>query len=600
MTGDNPHLAYRPSHDSAATEFLHHSTGKRVNTDTVIYDTLRAQYPELHVTANPRTLCDLLAFAAAGHASYTPIDHTDDSTSLKWRQYLPPARRLDGGVGALVDIVHFGKYMYKFKSHEFIVYIVEGRDGVMAYPAITMQYILSSDVRGTDDLLVAASQWGWELHDQVWVFDRGYWQKNSDLWRSVQKAEWEDVILEKEKKEAIVGDAQRFFDSRRTYEKLKVPWKRGVIFHGPPGNGKTISIKALMHTLYRRDDPVPTLYVRTLASFGGPEYALNQIFMKARQTAPCYLVFEDLDSIVSDNVRSYFLNEVDGLESNDGILMVGSTNHLEQLDPGISKRPSRFDRKIYFPDPDEGQRIQYCYYWQGKLSDNDEIDFPDELCTAIAKITDKFSFAYMQEAFVAALLAIATERHELEGEEAPAAEEALITGEATASAEVSMKGQVQEIVGNVDAKLPSVEKENVAKNESEAIGIKGRANTAEETREESYQGSNNGDQESIMSSEPPSLIDADERLSGLEQLIDISGPETPDEKEVDEAKSESNGGKDLEDLILWREIKKQVKILRDEMDAEQERVVRMQVAAERQEMGVKRTAVRLLQHGGYA
>ena len=131
------------------------------------------------------------------------------------------------------------------------------------------------------------------------------------------------------------------------------------------------------------------------------------IFEKARQTAPCYLVFEDLDSLVNDQVRSYFLNEVDGLQNNDGIFMIGSTNHLERLDPGISKRPSRFDRKYLFPNPDHDQRVAYCHYWQGKLSNNDDIEFPDELCNAIADITDKFSFAYMQEAFVASLLAIA-------------------------------------------------------------------------------------------------------------------------------------------------------------------------------------------------
>lgn len=170
----------------------------------------------------------------------------------------------------------------------------------------------------------------------------------------------------------------------------------------------------MMHMLYKRgaekDDTrltVPTLYVRTLASYGGPEYSLRQIFNKARQEAPCYLVFEDLDSIVSDNVRSYFLNEVDGLTSNDGILMVGSTNHLDRLDPGIAKRPSRFDRKYFFPNPDFDQRVQYTQFWQGKLSDNKNIDFPDVLCKKIADITDKFSFAYMQEAFVATLLAIA-------------------------------------------------------------------------------------------------------------------------------------------------------------------------------------------------
>ena len=128
--------------------------------------------------------------------------------------------------------------------------------------------------------------------------------------------------------------------------------------------------------------------------------------------APCFLVFEDLDSIVTDAVRSYFLNAVDGLENNDGILMVGSTNHLDRLDPGISKRPSRFDRKYFFPDPSIQERIEYCEYWRKKLSDNDDIQFPHELCKAIASISQGFSFAYLQEAFVAALLAIAARDEE--------------------------------------------------------------------------------------------------------------------------------------------------------------------------------------------
>ena len=162
-----------------------------------------------------------------------------------------------------------------------------------------------------------------------------------------------------------------------------------------------------MHSLYNRADPIPALYVRTLTNVYGPEYAVSAIFAKARQQMPCFLVFEDLDSIVSDNVRSYFLNEVDGLLNNDGILMVGSTNHLERLDPGISKRPSRFDRKYLFSEPNFDQRVQYCEFWRQKLADNEEIEFPTRLNKAIASITKGFSFAYMQEAFVAALLEIA-------------------------------------------------------------------------------------------------------------------------------------------------------------------------------------------------
>ena len=67
---------------------------------------------------------------------------------------------------------------------------------------------------------------------------------------------------------------------------------------------------------------------------------MKTIFNMARQQAPCFLVIEDLDSIVTDQIRSYFLNEVDGLQSNDGILLIGSTNHLDRLDPGLSVRSS--------------------------------------------------------------------------------------------------------------------------------------------------------------------------------------------------------------------------------------------------------------------
>jgi SpoVK/Ycf46/Vps4 family AAA+-type ATPase len=88
--------------------------------------------------------------------------------------------------------------------------------------------------------------------------------------------------------------------------------------------------------------------------------------------------------------------------------MVGNTDHLERLDPGIAKRPSRFDRKVFFTDPNLEQRVKYCHFWQTKLrtGGNEDIEFPDRLCLAIANITDGFSFAYIQEAFMAALVVI--------------------------------------------------------------------------------------------------------------------------------------------------------------------------------------------------
>jgi transitional endoplasmic reticulum ATPase len=72
---------------------------------------------------------------------------------------------------------------------------------------------------------------------------------------------------------------------------------------------------------------------------------MAQMFNKARQLSPCVVVLEDLDSLINDNNRSFFLNQLDGLEGNDGLLVIGSTNHFDRLDPGLSSRPSRFDRK---------------------------------------------------------------------------------------------------------------------------------------------------------------------------------------------------------------------------------------------------------------
>ena len=83
-----------------------------------------------------------------------------------------------------------------------------------------------------------------------------------------------------------------------------------------------------MHSLYQRNPPIPTLYVKA-APF---TYNIGAVFTMARSMSPCLLVLEDIDTIVTPQTRSYFFNEVDGIASNDGILMVASTNHRMQTD----------------------------------------------------------------------------------------------------------------------------------------------------------------------------------------------------------------------------------------------------------------------------
>ena len=260
--------------DAARTAFFEHSAAPRVNTNSVIARALTAQHPNLALVVVSAASCDLLAFATStGEATFHPVEayqgaaSTGSETvplSLRLTQYVAPSNR--GEQGSLREEVLLGKYLYAWKGHDCLVYAVDGRDGSGAYPVAKCFYLLGPSKERALELVHAASKWTSEPHDEVWVFDGGYWQKSAALYESVRNASWDSVILDASMKKAIIEDHMSFFASKDTYAKLKVPWKRGVIYHGPPGNGKTISIKAMMHTLYSRKDPIPTLSVRSLVS----------------------------------------------------------------------------------------------------------------------------------------------------------------------------------------------------------------------------------------------------------------------------------------------------------------------------------------------
>ncbi|TVY83879.1 putative ATPase [Lachnellula suecica] len=373
-----------------------------------LLEELRAKYQEYTVTyADPWSL-NLLNFAFAGNATATLDIDTDSIFRIRaWQQ---PARR--GATGQLGEARMFAKYKYHWENKSFILYFVS--IGIWS-----AQYVLKERGPGegpfshsaiTDTLLAQVGLWSHREIKGIYVYDMG-WRLDTALYDQVQKAEWDKVILDPGMKKDLQSVSGRFFDSKDVYEDLGVPWKRGLIFYGPAGNGKTISIKALMHTLADRKDSIPTLYVKSAPR----TFDIRYIFTLARQMTPCLLVLEDIDTIVTAQTRSYFFNEVDGLENNDGILMVASTNHIDELDPGLSKRPSRFDRKYLFPLPSKAERIQYVRFWRQKLKSKPEVKFPDILVEPIAGITHEFSFAYMQEAFVASLLDIA-HRHDDEDE----------------------------------------------------------------------------------------------------------------------------------------------------------------------------------------
>jgi AAA+ superfamily predicted ATPase len=130
---------------------------------------------------------------------------------------------------------------------------------------------------------------------------------------------------------------------------------------------------------------------------------IRQIFDRARRSAPCVLVLEDLDSLITDANRSYFLNEMDGFALNAGIVTLGTTNHPERLDPAIVERPSRFDRKYHFGLPASAERAAYLRRWSESWKP--EMRLSEQGLARIAELTSGFSFAYLKELALSCLSA---------------------------------------------------------------------------------------------------------------------------------------------------------------------------------------------------
>jgi transitional endoplasmic reticulum ATPase len=175
MTGNSFNV--HSSEDQAGREYFHHSSGQRVNTDVVLVEALRKQYPHLGLVVVPQSGTNLLGYASAGFAKATPLeDAVRDpvyGVGVKWRSYVPPNRRLDNRPGVYVENVVFGKFMYKWKDQEVILYVADGRDGDSYYPAVRNQYILTTNEHKVDELLKLAATWGQQLHNEVWIFDSG-------------------------------------------------------------------------------------------------------------------------------------------------------------------------------------------------------------------------------------------------------------------------------------------------------------------------------------------------------------------------------------------------------------------------------------------
>ncbi|TFY82028.1 hypothetical protein EWM64_g1990 [Hericium alpestre] len=260
----------------------------------------------------------------------------------------------------------------------------------------------------------AVYKYGGTLREEIWVYQSASWKADKQLYKAVHAARWDDVVLDDKFKEGLRRDTRGFFESKDVYEQLEITWKRGILLLGPPGNGKTESIKALL-----RETDYPALYVKSFTTPYGPEYGVRSIFAHARKHAPCILVLEDLDAMVTPKVRSFFLNELDGLAANSGILTIATTNHPERIDDAILNRPSRFDVKYTYELPSRDLRVAFARKWVAKMvgkpagEATQGIKFQmaeKDIAEKVADLTEGFSFAFLKELFVSFLLSVAHTR----------------------------------------------------------------------------------------------------------------------------------------------------------------------------------------------
>src|SRR3954454_15972816 len=186
---------------------------------------------------------------------------------------------------------------------------------------------------------------------------------------------WDDVAGLDEAKDEL-QEIVDFLRDPKKFESLGARVPKGILFHGPPGTGKTIAAKAVANASGARFyAQSASAFVEMFAGLGAAR--IRKLFEEARKNAPAIIFIDELDAVGTqrsghgfsreqDQTLNQLLVELDGFEAREQVIVMGASNRLQDLDSALLRR-GRFDRQVLVAAPDlKGREDILLVHTRGK------------------------------------------------------------------------------------------------------------------------------------------------------------------------------------------------------------------------------------------